>query len=177
MRSKKDLIQFEYYGLRKVISGGQCGSDRGGIEAAKNFGIETGGTAPAGWRTWYGPAPELKEFGLTEHRSSEYPPRTESNVRQSDGTLIVASNLNSPGITLTRNLCNKFSRPFFSVRPADGFSPNDVVSFLVSHNISVLNVAGNRDKNPSITTHLDFTQKLLTQVFEIMADNKLIIKP
>ena len=32
--------------LRKIISGGQTGVDRAGLEAGKKLNLETGGTAP-----------------------------------------------------------------------------------------------------------------------------------
>jgi len=38
-------------GLEMVISGGQTGADRGGLIAAKELGIPTGGTAPLGYKT------------------------------------------------------------------------------------------------------------------------------
>ena len=35
--------------LRKVISGGQTGADRAGLQAAKSSGIKTGGYMPKGF--------------------------------------------------------------------------------------------------------------------------------
>ena len=49
--------------LRKVISGGQTGADRTGLECAKALGLETGGTAPDSWRTDEGHDPTLADFG------------------------------------------------------------------------------------------------------------------
>ena len=70
----------------KIISGGQTGADRGGLEAGK-------------------------ELGLVEHTSSSYPPRTVDNVRNSDGTIIFG-NINSPGCKLTISTCIKFKKPY-----------------------------------------------------------------
>ena len=51
----------------KIISGGQTGADLGGLEGARDAGIETGGWAPAGYRTEIGDQEELlKGFGLKE---------------------------------------------------------------------------------------------------------------
>ncbi|KKL28978.1 hypothetical protein LCGC14_2369790, partial [marine sediment metagenome] len=75
--------------LLKVISGGQTGADQGGLEAGKELGLETGGTAPLGWKTEDGPQPELlKGFGLRECTQPGYPVRTRRNVLTSDGTVI-----------------------------------------------------------------------------------------
>ena len=62
--------------LKKVISGGQTGVDRAGLVAASLSKLETGGTAPQGYRTLDGEDYDLRDiFGLTEHWSSAYPPR------------------------------------------------------------------------------------------------------
>ena len=72
----------------KVISGGQTRADQAGLIAAARFGIATGGWMPKGCRTLAGPNPELAaRFGLREHPSEDYPPRTELNVLRSSGTL------------------------------------------------------------------------------------------
>jgi len=171
------ILHFNYSGLRKVISGGQCGSDRGGLEVARDFKIETGGTAPKGWRTHYGPAPELAEFGLVEHHSPEYGFRTEINVAESDATIIVASDLESPGVSLTRRVCHKLNKPFFTVRPADGVDTRSITKFIIKHQVEVLNIAGNRDKQRSSTFHRDFTYDIMETVFLELRDmGKLITK-
>lgn len=53
--------------LKKVISGGQIGADRAGLEAAFKLGITTGGWAPMGFITYAGKDPELgSKFNLKE---------------------------------------------------------------------------------------------------------------
>jgi hypothetical protein len=60
--------------LRKVISGGQTGVDQAFLRAAWRACLETGGTAPKGWRTDKGPNPGLAQYGLKEHWfSNAYP--------------------------------------------------------------------------------------------------------
>src|SRR5690606_40779974 len=100
MKMNKKLI------LRKIISGGQQGADFGGLLAGKDLNLETGGTAPKDYRTENGSNYKLIEFGLKEHSSFEYPPRTKQNVQDSDGTIIFGR-LESPGSILTYNLCKK----------------------------------------------------------------------
>lgn len=84
--------------IERVISGGQTGADQGGLVAAKSLGIPTGGFLPKGCTTLDGPRPDLlMAYGLEEHESSEYPPRTYANVQASAGTIRFAADFNSAG--------------------------------------------------------------------------------
>jgi hypothetical protein len=73
--------------LRKIVSGGQTGAAQAGLRAARAAGLETGGWALKGWATEDGPALWLADFGLVQCRRPGYPPRTEANARDSDGTI------------------------------------------------------------------------------------------
>lgn len=143
------ILQYDYRGLSRIISGGQVGADLGALHAARALQVETGGWAPRGWRTELGPNPGLAEFGLVEHFRPEYKYRTEKNIEESDGTLIVASNLSSPGTALTISACSRLNKPFYVLKLSQISSETvfDVVQWIKSDDISVLNVAGNRDKN------------------------------
>lgn len=99
----------------RVISGGQTGADLAGLWAAHLFGIETGGCAPRGWRTLVGSQPGLAKFGLTEHKSDAYPPRTRENVFTSDVTIVSCANFNSAGSKLTVRYCEEAHIPFYAV--------------------------------------------------------------
>lgn len=101
----------------KVISGGQTGADRAGLDAAKANGLPTGGTAPKDFWTTDGPAPELAAFGLVEldvSGADGYRARTKMNVGDSDLTVAIASNFHSPGEILTRNTCHKLGKPIIA---------------------------------------------------------------
>jgi len=140
--------------LKKIISGGQTGADQGGLRAGRDLGLETGGTAPKGWLTEDGPAPFLAEYGLVESPSPKYPPRTEDNVRDSDGTLIFGNEM-SRGCTLTKNLCERMGKPFLCVSWRSGDEVPDwpdsriFLEWLEDNEIDVLNVAGNRESKQS----------------------------
>jgi len=71
----------------RIISGGQTGADQGALFGAREMGIRTGGTAPKGWKTDIGSDESLKSFGLREHTSSSYVPRTIQNINDSDATI------------------------------------------------------------------------------------------
>ena len=49
-----------------MVSGGQTGADRAGLEAARSLGIQTGGWAPPGYQTSAGKDLSLASFGLKE---------------------------------------------------------------------------------------------------------------
>jgi hypothetical protein len=75
--------------LHRLISGGQTGADRAGWRAAKAAGIPTGRAMPLGFLADDSCHPEFaKAFGAHQLATNDYPARTESNVRASDGTLV-----------------------------------------------------------------------------------------
>jgi len=70
----------------RIVSGGQTGADRGGLDAAAALGIEHGGWCPAGRRAEDGTIPGL--YTLAETLSPAYGDRTRANVRDSDATVV-----------------------------------------------------------------------------------------
>ena len=122
----------------KVISGGQRGVDRIGLEVAREAGIPTGGTAPKDYWTENGSDPTLKDFGLTEDLVKGYLPRTIKNVVDSDGTVLFG-NMGSVGSLRTVDYCIKYKKPHICNPTAASLR-----DFLFNHKIEVLNVAGNR---------------------------------
>jgi hypothetical protein len=172
----------KYLGLTKVISGGQCGADLGGITAALEMGVPTGGVAPLHFRTQWGNDPTLgTKFGLTEDASPAYPPRTQKNIEQSDGTLIIASNWASPGCTLTYNLAKKLKKPVYRFCPLSGYTNTDIVAetvhvmeWLTKNRISVLNVAGNRDRKTN-NFHFMAALKLVTCAMNALYEQHLLL--
>ena len=127
--------------LHKVISGGQTGADRAGLECAKELGLETGGTAPSNYYTEDGPDISLKDFGLVT--GGDYRSRTRQNVYDADATLWFG-NTSSPGYKCTAGAAKDFGRPFFV---------NAGVSTLyhIATEFKVINIAGNRaSKNPRV---------------------------
>lgn len=101
----------------RVISGGQTGVDQAGLYAAAECGLDTGGYMPKGWRTQEGPRPEFADvFGMHEHFSPAYQPRTEWNVANAHATVILAKHFQSSGTLLTTNLCRKHNKPSVQVK-------------------------------------------------------------
>ena len=152
--------------ILKIISGFQTGADLGGVVAAHNFGIETGGHIPKGFLTEYGSKPQLKEmFGAIEHSSSKYPPRTFENVKNSDGTIRFADNFNSAGEKCTLKAINQYNKPYIDVDKNNPIDHTLVVDWIVKNNIKILNVAGNREStSPGIFI---FARDYLTKVLNL----------
>lgn len=163
--------------LKRVISGGQTGADRGGLIAAKAFGLEPGGWIPLGFLTENGSEPKLgEEFGLIETESDKYPQRTFRNVHDSTATIRFASNFGSPGEICTLNAIKEFRRPYKDVDvDIDGFpiwettvSFEEIVDWINEKEIKVLNVAGSREsKCPGMQM---FVRNYLMEVFKLLKE-------
>ena len=131
--------------IRKVISGGQTGVDRAGLDAAVSAGIPIGGYCPKNRRAEDGVIPE--QYPMIELESPESYFRTEKNVIESDGTLILNKGILSEGTKLTHDLAIKNGKPSLVVQ-LDGeevIKPEHVVRWLDGQYISVLNIAGPRE--------------------------------
>lgn len=123
----------------KVISGGQKGVDRIGLEAARSSGIETGGWAPYNFQTEDGPDLTLRDFGLRQLGGTRgYAARTEQNVIDGDGTVLFGD-MSSSGSKMTIGFCKKHSKPYI-INPTAA----SLRDWLFANNIQTLNVAGNR---------------------------------
>lgn len=137
--------------IEKIVSGGQTGADRAGLEAAAFCRIPTGGWAAKGWMTqtydgYQIPDSSLVLFGLKEYASAGYPSRTKANVRDSDGTVWFGFQ-GSGGGKLTCNTARRLGKPLI-VNP----TATELSEWVTVHEIKILNVAGNRlsEMNPDI---------------------------
>lgn len=131
--------------VNRIVSGGQTGVDRGGLQAAIALGIEHGGWCPQGRLAEDGEIPP--EFHLTETRASEYWVRTEQNVIDSDGTLLLYRKSLTGGTKYTHKMAKKHSRPFFEVDLTQDLNVHDVRAWLIELDIRVLNIAGPRESS------------------------------
>lgn len=158
--------------LKKVISGGQNGVDQAALVAAKAVKLQTGGWAPRGWHTLDGPKPSLgKVYGLKEHESDQYPPRTRQNVLDSDGTLRIAIDFTTAGERCTEYAILKYGKPWVDIR-LEWITPRlteemhaRVQRWILEHQIQCLNVAGNSEFTcPGI---FDRTLQFLADLFDL----------
>lgn len=155
--------------LAKVISGGQTGVDLGALIIAQEYGIETGGWMPKGFKNQTGNHPKYAEmYGMKEHTSPRYPPRTALNVKESDGTLRIAANFSTAGEVLTLQMITQYQKPHFDVDALiDDVSPEQVAAWIEENEIRILNVAGNSERScPGIG---EFAVAFLDEVFQCFA--------
>lgn len=137
--------------IEKIISGGQTGADQGGLDAAIDAGVPHGGWCPSGRRSETGPIPD--RYQLTEMDSVDYPPRTRRNVAESDGTIVFTFGALERGSLLTMRLCEGHKKPslWLDLTKDAEAAPARVKTWIESHRIKTLNVAGNREsKSPGI---------------------------
>ncbi|MFB6229579.1 MAG: putative molybdenum carrier protein [Salinibacter sp.] len=128
--------------IQKIVSGGQTGVDRAALDAALAAGVDVGGWCPAGRRAEDGRIPD--RYPLTETPSDEYAQRTRWNVRDSDGTLILAPDPLEGGTALTRAAAEHQGQPVLHVRLSDTAPTSTIRDWGAGHDVHVLNVAGPR---------------------------------
>ena len=161
----------------------------GGLDAAVELGIPTGGTMAAkfqqsieGDKKIFSPEIAekygLKEGAITKKQGSYgtyddvYYQRTIDNAQEADGT-IWFGNANSPGgiLTLSPNTQQGKAKPLINPINAE-----EIRKWITDNNIKVLNVAGNREhKNPGI---YNTTKTMLVEALTpIKQDKKPIVSP
>jgi len=160
--------------ISKIISGGQTGADRGGLNAAIKLGIPHGGYCPSGRRAEDGRVPH--EYNLIETGSLEYPVRTLANIRASDGTIVFTQGAAEAGSALTIHKCQGEGKPVLHLNLAspgiiglvnDETNIQVIRDWLTYHlpdtGKGILNIAGNREsKAPGIQKKVE---ELLIKVF------------
>ena len=129
--------------LKRIISGGQTGVDRGALDAAIALGVPHGGWCPRGRLAEDGLVPA--RYRLDETESPDYPQRTERNVLDADATLILCRGAPTGGTELTRQLAAAYGKPHLVVDLAQPVDPDAIRRWLAEQGISVLNVAGPRE--------------------------------
>ena len=145
-----------------IISGGQTGADRAGLDVARSLGIRHSGWCPKGRRAEDGVIPA--HYELKETESGDYQERTKLNIVQSNVTLLFTlSEKLTPGSRLTMQTAARVGRPLLWIPTTVGEPIHHVASILgfINHfTPSVVNVAGSREsKSPGIGEH---TRSILT---------------
>jgi len=152
--------------INKLISGGQTGADRAALDVAIELGTPHGGWIPKGRKTEDGRLPD--KYQLKEMLTASYPKRTEQNVIDSHGTLIITYGELTGGSKYTQEMATKHNRPCLHI-DLDKISTFDAAvkinNWLYGYKIELLNVAGSRaSKDPEI---YQATKELLKSVISL----------
>lgn len=135
--------------ITKIVSGGQTGADRAALDWAIANSIPHGGWCPKGRIAEDGVIPE--RYHLQEMPVEGYLARTEANVRDSEGTLILSLNPTlSGGSKNTAKFSARLGKPWLHLHPAMDWK-TALTGWLNTHQIQTLNVAGPREsKEPNV---------------------------
>ncbi len=155
--------------IERIISGGQTGVDRAALDAALEKNFTCGGWCPLGRKAEDGVIPA--RYPLKETESEDYEERTERNVTDADGTLILTRGEPTGGTAFTIGLAHGYEKPCLvldldttlhcnqvkekngssGLQPApesgDAALPATIQTWVSENNIRVLNVAGPRESN------------------------------
>jgi hypothetical protein len=139
-------------GVIKIISGGQTGADRGALDFAIQHDIPHGGWVPKGRRAEDGRLPD--HYQLREMPAPDYSKRTEKNVLDGDGTVILSHGVLTGGSALTAEYAEQHGKPWIHLdlnELSTESASMRLVSWIERNHIRILNVAGPRaDKDPTI---------------------------
>ncbi|MCX7982320.1 MAG: DNA cytosine methyltransferase [Syntrophales bacterium] len=129
-----------------IISGGQTGADRAALDFALANGIPHGGWVPRGRRAEDGPLDMI--YHVWETEVSSYSVRTEKNVLEADGTLIISHGPLTGGSSYTRAVALGYGKPWLhidlSAVPSVSSEAEKILRWMKDNNVYVLNVAGPR---------------------------------
>jgi len=138
--------------IKKIISGGQTGADRAALDTAIKLGIHHGGWIPKGRKAEDGSLSD--KYQLQEIPTDSYSKRTEQNVIDSDGTLIISHGSLTGGSADTRKMAMKHGKPWFHVdlnKLATFQAAMVIEGWILKNGIETLNIAGPRaSKDPQV---------------------------
>lgn len=122
--------------------------DRAALDTAIDLNIPHGGWVPKGRKAEDGRIPV--KYSLTELGKASYPERTEKNILESDGTLIVSQGPLTGGSLLTLGLSRKHGKPCLHLdllEMSQAGASEKTRDWLEENRVEVLNVAGPRASN------------------------------
>lgn len=147
----------------KIMSGGQTGVDRAALDVALDNDIACGGWCPKGRMAEDGPLDP--KYPLVETPAPSPTQRTEWNVRDADGTLILTWGPPLGGTFRTAAVAKRMKKPVMTLDMTQKPTVESVVEWITKNNIKVLNVAGPRASETTIAYEQSkaFLMKLLVE--------------
>ncbi|MFN8007498.1 MAG: putative molybdenum carrier protein [Terriglobia bacterium] len=148
--------------VQKIISGGQTGVDRAALDVALELGIPCGGWCPRGRLAEDGKISE--RYPLQETATADPGTRTELNVIQSDGTLVLTWGKPTGGTLLTLVCARHHRKPMMEVDLGDPMDLHPIRGWITSQALQTLNIGGPRESyDPGFI--YDRAKKLLLPLF------------
>ena len=151
--------------VKKIVSGGQTGADRAALDFAIKHNIPHGGWVPKYRAAEDGKVPDVYE--LQEMPTQSYSRRTEQNVIDSDGTVIICHGRLRGGSAFAAKMAKKHGRSWLYLdmaKLAVDKAGGRLRKWVNGNSIGVLNVAGPRQSSdPAI---YDVTMKVLEAALE-----------
>ena len=155
--------------LKRIISGGQTGVDRGSLDAAIELRIPHGGMCPRGRLAEDGTIPA--KYDLRETESRKYSFRTEQNVINADATLILYYGTLTGGTEFTRRMAIKNRKPFFLFDFTNPPELQEVCCWLAEEKVETLNCAGPRESScPGIAS---LARQLCLELFAVATTDSI----
>ncbi len=153
----------------KIISGGQTGADRGGLDAAIQLDFPHGGWCPKGRYAEDGMIPE--KYNQEELYSRFYAHRTEQNVIDSDATVVFTYGPPQGGSMRTVQFAKKHNKPYLWVDMLHDshYAVDALIIWLKQLQDSqiILNVAGSRGSSSP-----DLQQRVCEIMLEVLTINR-----
>lgn len=144
----KELLNRGSWKRLWIVTGGQSGADRAAMDVAIDLGLPLRGWCP---KDRWSEAGRIEErYPLQETNSPDPAVRTEMNVVDSDGTLVLTLGTAKDGTPLTEQCAVKHGRPLLVFEIGADPSEADVKRFrawIDKHSIRILNVAGPRESH------------------------------
>lgn len=155
-----EVVRVTALPLSRIISGGQTGADRAALDWAIVHEVPHGGWCPRGRRAADGKLDE--RYHLRETPLTSYAQRTEWNVRDADGTVLITLGTRLVGGTKrTFQLARRHKKPCLHLARTVPLAQNAQALrvFIREHAIATLNVAGSREsEEPGVG---EFVRELL----------------
>ncbi len=129
--------------IGRIVSGGQTGVDRAALDAALALGLPCGGWCPRGRLAEDGVIPA--HYPLRETPEADYAQRTEWNVRDSDGTLVLKRGRAGGGTAFTMATARRLGRPLLVLDLGRRPQIESLRHWALEHGVRRLNVAGPRE--------------------------------
>ncbi len=152
--------------IKKIVSGGQTGVDRAALDIARYLKIPYGGWCPK--NRWAEDGPISADYSnLIETSLSAPEQRTEWNVRDSDGTLVIVVDPPIGSTQYTIEMAQKYNKPYYVRKVSESVEMSDINEWIKNTNIHILNVAGPRESQGIgiYEKAYNLLRKLLTEEF------------